>query len=320
MSYVRQAFGNAGEDRVSGLIAKKHITGAMSGAIGGLGLGMLVWGLSVTTAVLGLLGGVGGLIIMIDVGGLRLLDRLQLWAGYLLRRLAGATGVPPSSSIRALATTPTITYDGDIIARPYEAAAAPRRVAASQNGRAARRPVARARTARTARDRRRTARPRCFRPPKDSADACRACGLAADAVQSGVARRSRHAGTGAGCPWCAPGTTRCAFRPGRSPSRSTSRATASLERKQRLRHEQQALAPIAAAVAAWTDATPHAARAAHARAARGGGRGAGSGAATPRSARRATTGLLPCARLAIATGCCRGWTNICMILPTRTPS
>ena len=140
MSYVRQAFGNAGEDRVSGLIAKKHITGAMSGAIGGLGLGMLVWGLSVTTGVLGLLGGVGGLIIMIDVGGLRLLDRLQLWAGYLLRRLAGATGVPPSSSIRALATTPTITYDGDIIARPYEAAAAPTRVAAPQNGQNGARP------------------------------------------------------------------------------------------------------------------------------------------------------------------------------------
>lgn len=136
MSYIRQAFGNAGEDRVSGLIAKKHITGAMSGAVGGLGLGMLLAGLSVTTALVGLMCGVGGFILMIEVGGMRLLDRLQLWGGYVLRRLAGATGVPPSSPIRALATTPTITYDGDIIARPYEAATAPTRVAASPHRRA----------------------------------------------------------------------------------------------------------------------------------------------------------------------------------------
>ena len=137
MSYVRQAFGNAGEDRVSGVIAKKHITGAMGGAVGGLGLGMLVWGLSGTTVLVGLLGGVGGLILMIEVGGMRLLDRLQLWTSYLLRRLAGATGVPPSSPIRALAHTPTITYDGDIIARPYEAAGAATRLAAPPQQRVA---------------------------------------------------------------------------------------------------------------------------------------------------------------------------------------
>ena len=171
MSYVRQAFGNAGEDRVSGLIAKKHITGAMGGAVGGLGLGMLVWGLSGTTVLVGLVGGVGGLILMIEVGGMRLLDRLQLWTSYLLRRLAGATGVPPSSPIRALAHTPTITYDGDIIARPYEAAAPATRVArAAPSSAWLRRPASRTateRTARTTRGRHPTARPPVCRPHKD---------------------------------------------------------------------------------------------------------------------------------------------------------
>ena len=169
MSYVRQAFGNAGEDRVSGLIAKKHITGAMSGAIGGLGLGMLVWGLSVTTGVLGLVGGVGGLIIMIDVGGLRLLDRLQLWAGYLLRRLAGATGVPPSSRFGRWPPPPRSPTTATLSPGPTRRGRT-ERVAAPQNGRAAA-PASLPRTngANGARPPSNGAIRGALRPPKDSA-------------------------------------------------------------------------------------------------------------------------------------------------------
>lgn len=121
MSYTRQPFGQSGEDRISGIITRAHVHGAIAGAVGGLGVASLLglgWGASILLLMVGALFGV---VLVIRIQGLTLLERVGLRLGYQLRRWRGSTAVPPTSHTTSDARPDVhVVYGGTVIARAID--------------------------------------------------------------------------------------------------------------------------------------------------------------------------------------------------------
>ena len=120
--YVRRAFGHGGEDRVSGMVTKAHVSGLISGAIGGLGLGALLGGGWTGAIVLALIGAVLGVGSALRVRGMTVRERVWLRMLFQIRQARHHTTVPPSVSLSAISGTGggrTLVLEGRVVARPY---------------------------------------------------------------------------------------------------------------------------------------------------------------------------------------------------------
>ena len=121
--YVRRAFGNATEDRVSGVVTKAHIGGLVSGLIGGLGVGALLGAGWTGVIILALIGGVAGVVSALRVRGMTVRERVWLRLRFQVRQTRGHTVVPPSASLAAIPRGMgghTLVLEGRVVARPYD--------------------------------------------------------------------------------------------------------------------------------------------------------------------------------------------------------
>lgn len=117
--YIRRAFGQSSEDRVSGLVTKANMAGFIVGLISGLITGAALFGISWSALLVALLFTIVGVALSIRTGGLNVLQRLWLRFNYGVRRILRATLVPPSRQPVPTMQDLTIVIDGEVVARPY---------------------------------------------------------------------------------------------------------------------------------------------------------------------------------------------------------